>query len=106
MLNTINTQTEQKEACLTLLDAEPIFSPMLSHGFTFFLQELGLADDDGIPHDNEYIKNCFKSTTVELEDVGYLLKGRRYFITESGINALFNIALNRYLREHLDSVEL
>ena len=106
MSNTTNIIEDQKEACLTLIDAEPIFDPLLSHGFTYFLQELGLADDDGIPHNEEYIKNCFKRTSIPLDDTGYSIKGKRYFITESGIKTLFDIAVGRYLREHKNQVRL
>jgi hypothetical protein len=97
---------ENKGLCLTFHEAFIILADLIEYkDFTLFLQEHGLADDDGVPCTSELGGNAIIAVDAPEEEKEFSTNGKHYFITKPGMKEIFNIALSKYLLERHPQLE-
>lgn len=101
-----NRISPQKEHCVSFDEASEIFKFFLNHDLVYFLQLYGLVDDFGRPNETELGGNVFRCSDRKSWKWNNKFYEKVYFITESGLKELFNIALGAYLLEKPDQIIL
>jgi len=94
------------EKCVTFDEASEILKYFLNYNLIHFLQEHGLADNFGNPYMGELGGNLFRCSDRKSWKWNGKFYEKKYFITQSGLRELFNIALSRYLLEKSVPIEL
>jgi phage antirepressor YoqD-like protein len=106
MENMLNNLSASKDLCVSFDEASEMLKYVLNEDLDYFLQEHGFMDENLVPYKEEMDNNVFKCRHFEKDLSKGGFYGDYYFITESGLKEIFNIALTQYLLEQPVQIRL